>query len=651
MDSTLSGYLLSMIFMLAILVILGARARSTIKQKGSRFSCLVLLGATAFYVVMDAAFIACHLSANVEAWKVVSFLFYISYVLLPFAWHVFVRNFVGNTFGRIIRTIELIPLVILLGMVIVNPFTGILWSFDAAGGYVRGDAFTFYSYLNYYYYVSPFFDLLVIAKRKDFNKEPYVYQAILISIIPLAGAFVNSSVIPVGTIFPFQPSCAVVVALTAFCFIASKDTDALKEQQQKAVQEALAKAEEAGRAKTRFLSDMSHDIRTPLNAIINLNELALNEKDPMVVRDYLEKMKISSTFLLGLINDILDMSRIESGEFVLKQEKLTRQEFLNTVETVIGPMVLEKNIHFHPELNPGEYTIGVDKLRFNQIFFNLLSNAVKYTPEGGDVWLEVNNKEVEGNRLLIEFVVRDNGIGMSEEFQKHLFEPFAREVTDANIRTRGTGLGLSIVKKLVDAMDGEISVKSALGEGSEFTVSFHVDILGRDEEFVAPEELPAEKDLSGLRVMLVEDNELNTFVAQTILEQMGCVVTAVDNGKKALDLFATSEPYSFDVILMDLRMPVMGGLDATKAIRALNTQDSRDIPIIAMTADVLENEWMDTLAAGMNYYLPKPISADSVYKALKMCPPPREKSDGRDEESTPVNDQPQSEDVSAPCSR
>ena len=617
MITTLSSYLLSSMFMIVILCMLGARSLTAITQPLSRRRCIILITATILYVIFDLAFIACHLSgAAVSTWQVVSFLFYIAYVLLPFAWHIFVRNFVGSSFSTLVREIELIPLIILLAMVIANPFTGILWSFDTSGMYVRGDLFTIFSYLNFFYYVQPVLDLILIYAIKKQKEERYIFHSIAISCIPLFGAIINNVAIPVGTIFPFQPFCSVVVAMAAFFFIATKDSDALKDSQQRAIQVALDKAEEAGRVKTRFLSDMSHDIRTPMNAIINLTDLALAENDINVVHDYLKKMKISGKFLLGLIDDILDVSRIENGAVTLNKENLTRSEFLNTIETVIHPLMESKHLHFHPELNPGEYTISVDKLRFNQIFFNLLSNAVKYTPEGGDVWFEVNNLLAEDNRLKIQFVVRDNGIGMSEEFQKDLFKPFAREDTHVNHKTQGTGLGLAIVKGLVDAMDGTITVKSELGKGSEFSVVLYVDIVANEELQEPTKEETSIYDLSGLRVLLVEDNELNTYVAQTILENEGCVVTTAENGKVGLDTFLAAPPSSFDVILMDVRMPVMDGMEATKAIRSSDHEDAQSIPIIAMTADVFEDERKSVIDSGMSDFLAKPVDSDKLYKLI-----------------------------------
>ncbi len=643
MDNTLSSYLLSSSFMIVILLILAARSYSAVTNKQSRHRTLILIGMTAAYVLIDFIFIACHLSGgklSVGTWKVVCFIFYLVYTLQPFMWHLFVRNFVGSTLGKTFRKLELIPIVLLLIMVVATPFTGALYWFNADGMYQRGPLYPVYALLNYFYYAESIIDLLVIMLNRKEKEERYAFRTMLISLVMLIGAYMNSSVIPSGTIFPFMPFCSVVTTMLAFYFIATKDSEKYKQEQDRKLREAMKEAQEANQAKSAFLSRVSHDIRTPMNAIINLTELARKEPDHDVANQYLDQISVSGKFLLGLINDILDMSKIESGELELHNEPLTRKEFLNTVDTVVMPLMDEHHINFHTEVNPGQYTISVDKLRFNQIFFNLLSNAAKFTPDGGDVWFEVNNLEPKGNRLPIKFVVRDNGIGMSEEFQKNLFQPFQQEHNELSDKRQGSGLGLSIVKSLVDAMGGTITVKSKKGEGTEFVVLLEVEILARENADGTPiyESAEAEAEaadkaadkaaaaadraesLKGMRVLLVEDNEVNSYVARIILEQAGIVVTEAVNGKAALETFSASEPNSFDAILMDVRMPVMDGLEATRKIRALDRPDAADIPIIAMTADAFTEERKQTFEAGMNYHLTKPIDTKQLYGVLASCP-------------------------------
>ena len=639
MDNTLSSYLLSSSFMIVILLILAARSYSAVTNKQSRHRTLILIGTTAGYVLIDFIFIACHLSAgkiSVGTWKVVCFIFYLVYTLQPFMWHLFVRNFVGSTLGKTFRKLELIPIVLLLIMVVATPFTGALYWFNADGMYQRGPLYPVYALLNYFYYAESIIDLLVIMLNRKEKEERYAFRTFLISLVMLIGAYMNGSVIPSGTIFPFMPFCSVVTTMLAFYFIATKDSDKYKEEQDRKLREAMKEAQEASQAKSAFLSRVSHDIRTPMNAIINLTELARKETDTEVKNQYLDQISVSGTFLLGLINDILDMSKIESGELELHYEPMTRKEFLNTVDTVVMPLMDEHHINFHTEVKPGQYTISVDKLRFNQIFFNLLSNAAKFTPDGGDVWFEVNNQPPKGDRLPIKFVVRDNGIGMSEEFQAHLFEPFQQEHNELSDKRQGSGLGLSIVKSLVDAMGGTITVKSKKGEGTEFVVFLEVDVISCEKSDGTPiyesakaaaeaadkaaEEAAKAESLKGMRVLLVEDNEVNSYVAKIILEQAGIVVTEADNGKAALDTFSASEPNSFDAILMDVRMPVMDGLEATREIRALDRPDAAEIPIIAMTADAFTEERKQTFEAGMNYHLTKPIDTKQLYGVLSSCP-------------------------------
>ena len=378
------------------------------------------------------------------------------------------------------------------------------------------------------------------------------------------------------------------------------------------------KAEQAAQAKTEFLSRMSHDIRTPMNAIIGLTHLAKNENDIQVIKSYLNKVDTSSKFLLGLINDILDMSKIENGDMTLNESPFSCKEFEDSILTVIKPLIDERNINFVFRMGANTECILVDRLRFSQIFFNLLSNAAKFTPAGGTIEFiseRIEPKETdEPGKVGMRFYVRDTGIGMSEEFLKHMYDPFSQERSKIGDKTRGTGLGLPIVKSLVDAMHGTLSVKSELGKGTEFKI----------ELYVTPAELPvneqesnaSDQNLNGSHILLVEDNEINAYVAKTILEQFSCAVDLASNGQEAVTQFKQSAEYSYDVILMDVHMPVMDGIQATKLIRGMNRSDSATVPIIAMTADAFDKQKTETIDAGMNCHLPKPIEPDSLYKTL-----------------------------------
>ncbi len=621
-------YLTSTFFLLIVLGLFLMRANSHFDVSVNRKKIVMLICSTAFYVLMDGLFIACDLDTHsgLTFFRIIVFLFYISYVLLPFCWHIFVRSYIGIDYNRVIKIVETIPLVILLSLVALSPFTGCLWTIQADRTYVRGEYFTFFSILNYFYYAEPFADAFLSLFKKRIEERKYILQAIIISMVPIVSAIGNNFFIPIYQIYPFQPFCQVLVVILGFFFLANRqDTDERKKHSielEKAIgiaNEERIKAEKANKVKTTFLSTVSHDIRTPMNAIVNLSKLAYTEDDTETIHRYLEKIIVSSDFLLGLINDILDMSRIESGNLVLNKERLTRSEFLTSVETVINPLMEAKNINFHSELRPGAYTILVDKLRFNQIFFNLLSNAVKFTPEGGDVWFEVWNNKLVNDELEIVFTVRDNGIGMSKEFQEHLFEPFMREDNSETRKTPGTGLGLSIVKSLVDAMDGTIKVSSELGKGTEFVVTFKAQIACEDASSEAVATIAPSSDLKGLKVLLVEDNELNVYVASLILENMGCIITTAENGKAGVETFEKSEINYFDVILMDVRMPVMDGIEATKTIRSLDRADAKTVPIVAMTADVFDENVKETLEAGMNLHLTKPVELSKLTEALNEC--------------------------------
>lgn len=374
------------------------------------------------------------------------------------------------------------------------------------------------------------------------------------------------------------------------------------------------KAESAAHAKSEFLSRMSHDIRTPMNAIIGLTHLAQEEEDLQVVREYLHNIDTSSDFLLGLINDILDMSKIENGELTLKEDAYTREEFMNSINTVIKPLMDKREIQFVFRMEENVECIRVDRLRYNQIFFNLLSNAAKFTPKGGTVEFTTEGLPVRDGKVGIRFHIKDNGIGMSPEFLPHLYDPFSQERVKGGEDVKGTGLGLPIVKSLVDIMGGTISVQSELGKGTEFIVELYVPVAEAETEKTVSE--IGTENLKDARILLVEDNDINIYVAQLILEKAGCLVEIAKDGKEAVEHFKESGINYYHAILMDVRMPIMNGIDATKAIRALNREDAATIPIIAMTADAFDEERKKTLEAGMNYHLSKPINPWLLYKIL-----------------------------------
>ena len=380
------------------------------------------------------------------------------------------------------------------------------------------------------------------------------------------------------------------------------------------------KAEQAAQAKTEFLSRMSHDIRTPMNAVIGLTHLAKKEDDLPTIKGYLEKIDSSSKFLLGLINDILDMSKIENGDMTLNEAPFTCAEFTDSILTVIKPLIDDRNVNFVFHMGGGTECIMADRLRFSQIFFNLLSNAAKFTPAGGTIEfvserIEPKETDVPG-KIGLRFYVRDTGIGMSEEYQKHMYDPFTQEHSRLGEKSTGTGLGLPIVKSLVDAMGGTISVKSQLGKGTEFKVELYVAIAETPAKQESAED--GAQDLNGARILLTEDNDINSYVAKAILEEFSCQVDVAGNGRQAVELFGQSAQQYYSAILMDVHMPVMDGIEATRRIRAMSRSDAKTVPIIAMTADAFDKERSRTLEAGMNCHLSKPIDPELLYCTLSQ---------------------------------
>lgn len=378
---------------------------------------------------------------------------------------------------------------------------------------------------------------------------------------------------------------------------------------------AAAEAEKANRSKTDFLSQMSHDIRTPMNAIIGMTGLAKDERDPLKKDEYLDKINSSGHFLLGLVNDILDMNKVESGKLTLYPEVYTYQEFMDYVQSVFEPLCNEKHINFNVLDNINDANaFYVDKLRFNQILFNLLSNAIKYTEEDGNVELILDSNGICGKDMALRIVVKDDGMGMGGDFKEHLFEPFQQENHESALT--GSGLGLAIVKRLVDLMGGTIKVTSAPGEGTEFQIFLLLKVADIEDKATEKMALIENIDLKGKHALICEDNNINIEIISKFLKKKKMEVTVARDGSEAVTIFENSDPNTFDVILMDIRMPVMNGLVATKTIRGLNRSDSKTVPIIAMTADAFDENRQETMEAGMDEHLSKPIDIRKLYATL-----------------------------------
>ena len=391
-----------------------------------------------------------------------------------------------------------------------------------------------------------------------------------------------------------------------------------------ALSEAVRAAETANRAKSTFLSNMSHDIRTPMNAIIGFTTLAVsNIDDKKRVRDYLGKILSSSNHLLSLINDILDMSRIESGKIHLEETEVSLSDVLHDLKTIISGQIYAKQLDLYMDaMDVKDEDVYCDKTRLNQVLLNLLSNAVKFTPAGGTV--SVRLKQFPGtvkDSGLYEIRVKDNGIGMSKEFVKKIFSPFERERTSTVSRTQGTGLGMAITKNIVDMMGGTIDVQTEQGKGTEFIVClpFRIQSEKHHTEKIAEDTiLPAAgSDFRGKRILLVEDNELNSEIAVELLNAYGFVVDTAENGAEAVEKVKNSTPGNYDLVLMDVQMPVMNGYEATKQIRALNDPALAGITILAMTANAFNEDRKKALECGMNGFLSKPIVIEELIGTLQ----------------------------------
>ena len=408
-----------------------------------------------------------------------------------------------------------------------------------------------------------------------------------------------------------------------------KETNQKLNKLRVAAEDALKVAESASKAKSTFLSNMSHDIRTPMNAIIGFATLALDDiRDGKKVEDYLSKILSSSKHLLGLINDILDMSRIESGKVVLEEQETDLVTTLQELQSIMEGQAKERKLKLHVDYsNLRDRHVFCDKTRLNQVMFNLLANAVKFTSEGGSIWLTMSQLELiyeVEDRAIYEIRVKDTGIGIGKEFIKHIFEPFERERTSTVSKIQGTGLGMAITKNIVDMMGGTIEVESQKGVGTEFIIRLELRLqaeTGAANEEGAKQHSYAEgvAEFAGKRLLLAEDNELNREIACMLLSKYGFVIDTAENGQEAVDLVAASAPDYYDLVLMDIQMPVMDGHEATRKIRSLENKVLAKVPVVAMTANAFDEDRKAAKECGMNGFISKPINMQELVQALRMC--------------------------------
>ena len=397
-----------------------------------------------------------------------------------------------------------------------------------------------------------------------------------------------------------------------------------------AVEAALEVAEKASQAKTDFLSNMSHDIRTPMNAIIGITTLMKNElHQPEKLADHLDKLETSGRLLLSIINDILDMSRIESGKTTLSVEPMHLSQQLDQLSTMIRAQASEKAQTFTVSTHLRHENLLADPTRLNQVLMNILSNAVKYTPRGGHIRFEVDELPRNEHYAKYSFVVQDDGIGMSEAYQKTLFDPFTREERSGTNKVQGTGLGMAITKNIVDLMGGSISVESATGKGTRFEVVLEFPIDTEADAAPKAQALPEEPEdvspLCGMNFLCAEDNAINAEILELLLESKGAHCKICPNGQELVDAFASVKPGEYDMILMDVQMPVMDGLEAARRIRSSENPLGQVIPILAMTANAFLEDMQKSKEAGMDEHLSKPVDIDALEQTVKRfrVTPPR----------------------------
>ena len=417
---------------------------------------------------------------------------------------------------------------------------------------------------------------------------------------------------------------AVLLLICLYTYYVYQKSKAEEQKQKQLLMTAAEEADAANKAKSAFLLSISHDIRTPMNAIIGFTNIALHQNTVSDIHGSLEKVQKSSNHLLSLLNDVLDFTRIESGKVTISPEPMDITQLTDNVQAIMNGLLYNRDLKFevHREIPKNLYVLA-DVVRIREVLVNLLGNAVKFTKDGGEIILDISSYPgADEKHIITRYVVRDNGIGMSEEFQKKLFDPFSQE-DDANARTqyKGTGLGMAITKKYVDMMGGSIAVESKKGVGSTFTVEIPLKL---PEQVIQSEQKQhLHRDLTGIHVLMAEDNDLNAELATIMLEDAGMTVTRASDGKEVVNLFKNHPRGTYDLILMDIMMPNMDGHQAAKAIRALGIErsDAVTIPIIALSANAFIDDIQESLNSGMNDHISKPINmaelTDTIAKYIK----------------------------------
>ncbi len=557
--------------------------------------------------------------AEPTAWRII--LSAIAYTLRAVLVYLFIRLIWPYEHNKKARILLAIPLVICAICGISPFFTDIVYSFNSGNHFCRGPlGWIFMVTVIAYVLLFVFF---IFKQHKNNGKMNTV-------ILSLIAFFIITSTI-LSTIYDMEwmGRLSIVYGIV-FCLFAldtnrlQKTIYALQENQElkealKELEKTKKEAEVANEAKTTFLLNMSHDIRTPLNGIIGMLDIADRFPDDLnKQKDCREKVRNASKILLELVNDVLDRSKLESGEVVLEHVSFDVNDIVRDTYVSISKLAEDAGVEIIEEESSIEHfkLIG-SPLHFKRILINIISNAIKYNKEHGKVYISL--KEVSSNDgiAVIEFICRDTGIGMSEEFQKHLFEPFTQENHSARSNYSGTGLGMSIVKSIVDKMNGGITVQSVKDVGSTFDIiiPFEIDDSKKAMQEESEDEVKT-YSITGINILLVEDNDLNMEIAEFLLKDKGANVIQAKNGQEAVEVFTKSKPQEIDVILMDVMMPIMNGYEATRTIRSLDREDAKDIPIIAMTANAFVEDKIKATEAGMNGYISKPLEENLVIQTI-----------------------------------
>ncbi len=581
-------------------------------------------------------------------------LYFIAMAAAVLLWTRYVISYLKakNIFERLLRHTGNLFFVFEIIVIIVNIFYPIMFWFDDKGNYLAGSARHITLAIQILMFLlTSIYTLRITVKTEGSIKRRHLTVGLFgIAMIVLIGLQIAYPLLPFYAMGYMLGTCLL------HSFVAEDEKEEYRRELEEAIvreqiqskelsesrealKKALSDAEYANKAKTAFLSNMSHEIRTPMNAIIGLNNIALNDESASdKVKDYLGKIKNSAQHLLGIINDILDMSRIESGHMTVNNDEFSLIENLDQVNTMIREQCRDKEINYECKINGkiDDFYVG-DGMKIKQVLINILGNAVKFTPKDGKISFSIEEVTRLENKASLKFIISDTGIGMNKDFLPHIFDAFSQEDTSSTSKYGSTGLGMPITKSIVELMNGNIEVTSEKGKGTTFTVTITLGISDRRADDKGLKEQNSNEtslseqqtsnqvskdsngkaNLKGCRVLLAEDMPVNSEIMKMVLAMKEIEVELAVNGKIAVEMFTNHEAGYYNAILMDMRMPEMDGLEATKLIRALEREDAKKIPIIALTANAFEEDVQKSLQAGLNAHLSKPVEPEALFETLE----------------------------------